>query len=156
MSGNNSSSLTFLRKTLGLSQGKLADTVGCERDTIRRWEKGTSKPQSRYKKRLNEIFDEELTLKPSQAPKSKDYYDSEEAKLKESLRRRESINRSFTVGKSYMILTAPRDVDNPSLPILRYERKDGIHHVFREVRGKWTVTYTDAQLVGKIIEEAKE
>ena len=35
----------------------------------------------------------------------------------------------------------------------RYERKDGIHHVFTETQGDWTRTYTDAQLIGKRIEE---
>ena len=37
--------------------------------------------------------------------------------------------------------------------IFRYERQIGIHYVFREIRGGWTRTYTDAQLVGKIIKE---
>lgn len=36
-----------------------------------------------------------------------------------------------------------------------YEGKQGKHHVFRETRGKWTRTYTDAQLVGKKIQEVK-
>ncbi|MBQ3456595.1 MAG: helix-turn-helix transcriptional regulator [Synergistaceae bacterium] len=37
--------------------------------------------------------------------------------------------------------------------VFRYEGKQGIHHCFREVRGGWTRTYTDAQLVGKHIKE---
>ena len=37
--------------------------------------------------------------------------------------------------------------------IFRYERQVGIHYVFREIRGGWTRTYTDAQLVGKTIKE---
>lgn len=37
--------------------------------------------------------------------------------------------------------------------LFRYERQSGIHYIFREVRGGWTRTYTDAQLVGKIIKE---
>lgn len=37
--------------------------------------------------------------------------------------------------------------------VFRYERQSGIHYVFREQRGGWTRTYTDAQLVGKIIKE---
>mgnify|MGYP007070251039 CR=1 FL=1 len=35
----------------------------------------------------------------------------------------------------------------------RYLRKDGKHHVFREINCGWTRTYTDAQLVGKKILE---
>ncbi len=37
--------------------------------------------------------------------------------------------------------------------IFRYERQVGIHYVFREIHGEWTRTYTDAQLVGKIVKE---
>ena len=35
----------------------------------------------------------------------------------------------------------------------RYEGQTGIHYVFREIHGGWTRTYTDAQLIGKIIKE---
>lgn len=38
---------------------------------------------------------------------------------------------------------------------LVYMGKEGIHHKFYEKVGKWIVTYTDSQLIGKIIEEAK-
>ena len=34
-----------------------------------------------------------------------------------------------------------------------YLHKNGKHHVFREINGGWTRTYTDAQLVGKRILE---
>lgn len=39
--------------------------------------------------------------------------------------------------------------------MFRYEHQTGIHYVFREIRGGWTRTYTDAQLVGKIIKEVE-
>ena len=32
-------------------------------------------------------------------------------------------------------------------------RKDGKHHIFRELNGGWTRTYTDAQLIGKSVTE---
>lgn len=38
---------------------------------------------------------------------------------------------------------------------LVYMGKEGIHHKFYEKVGKWIVTYTDSQLIGKIIKEAK-
>ena len=41
------------------------------------------------------------------------------------------------------------------VPVFRYEGKQGIHHIFREVRGNWTRTYTDAQLIGKKIKEVE-
>ena len=40
--------------------------------------------------------------------------------------------------------------------VFRFEYQDGIHYVFREIRGGWTRTYTDAQLIGKHVEEVKE
>ncbi|MBQ3457124.1 MAG: hypothetical protein IJG36_11845, partial [Synergistaceae bacterium] len=39
--------------------------------------------------------------------------------------------------------------------IFRYEGKIGIHHSFREIRGGWTRTYTDPQLIGKHIQEVQ-
>ena len=40
--------------------------------------------------------------------------------------------------------------------VFRFEYQEGIHYVFREIRGGWTRTYTDAQLIGKHVEEVKE
>ena len=37
--------------------------------------------------------------------------------------------------------------------VFRFEYQEGIHYVFREIRGGWTRTYTDAQLIGKQIRE---
>ena len=37
--------------------------------------------------------------------------------------------------------------------IFEYLKDEGIHHCFREVRGGWSRTYTDAQLVGKNVKE---
>lgn len=41
-----------------------------------------------------------------------------------------------------------------AISIFKYEGKTGIFHCFREIHGGWTRTCSDAQLVGKIIEEA--
>ena len=66
----------------------------------------------------------------------------------------------FTEGKCYKIWGGSTSVKysytNDSRYCFRYEGKRGIHHCFREVRGDWTRTYTDAQLIGKKIEEAVE
>ncbi len=72
--------------------------------------------------------------------------DTEESALKAE---RESVHAKFTVGKSYKI-------DSANGCVFRYEGKQGIHHVFREIRGNWTRTYTDAQLIGAKTEEVKE
>lgn len=57
----------------------------------------------------------------------------------------------FMVGKCYQIEVKPSGL--PEVYVFRYERKQGIHHMFREVRGEWSRTYTDAQLIGKKIQE---
>ena len=54
--------------------------------------------------------------------------------------------------KSHDVLLSPSWERNC---IFRYEGKQGIHHCFREVRGGWSRTYTDIQLMGKKIEEVK-
>ena len=37
--------------------------------------------------------------------------------------------------------------------IFVFLRKEGKHHIFRELKGGWTRTYTDAQLIGKSVTE---
>ena len=63
--------------------------------------------------------------------------------------KRESIRAKFTVGKSYKI-------DSAKGCVFKYEGRQGIHHVFREVSGNWTRTYTDAQLIGATTEEVSQ
>lgn len=75
-----------------------------------------------------------------------------------------AIQRHFTEGKCYKIWgSGCLGSYNRKTPFhglswefdctFRFLRKDGIHHIFREVRGGWTRTYTDAQLIGKNIQE---
>ncbi len=68
---------------------------------------------------------------------------TEESALKTE---RESVRAKFIVGKKYKL-------DSANGCVFRYEGKQGIHHIFREVRGNWTRTYTDAQLIGARTEE---
>lgn len=161
MTRKNSNNLRELRKSLGMSQYKLADELGVARDTVRLWEQGVSFPQSRFKVKLADIFNGELTFGPPSDTEekppvhTKKVYDVEEQAVRATAQSRTSIARSFTVGKSYNISDTPASLEYAPLqqPILRYERKEGIHHVFMEVRGKWIVTYTDAQLIGKYVKE---
>jgi hypothetical protein len=66
----------------------------------------------------------------------------------------------FEEGKTYKISNKGMRKTYQGEPeycyVFRYEGKRGIHHFFREVHGGWTRTYTNAQLVGKRIEEVKE
>ena len=58
---------------------------------------------------------------------------------------RAPYERDFVQGRHYVI-----DGKNT---VFEYLRKDGIHHCFKSVRGGWTQTYTDYQLIGKKVEE---
>ena len=61
----------------------------------------------------------------------------------------------FQVGKIYQIQTKPCEGKRgyESEWIFKYEGKSGKHHKFKEVRGRWSRTYTDNQLIGKEIKE---
>ena len=69
----------------------------------------------------------------------------------------------FEVGRDYEIISTEsrpnkQDIISPTTGmncVFRYEGKEGIHHCFREIRGGWTRTYTDTQLIGKRISEVK-
>ncbi|MBQ3455953.1 MAG: helix-turn-helix transcriptional regulator [Synergistaceae bacterium] len=79
---------------------------------------------------------------------------------------RPRLNVSFTEGMCYeihdgvnfsaLMSLAIKQSRNSNGYIFRYEGMSGIHHVFREIRGKWIQTYTNAQLIGKYVKEAEE
>ena len=64
--------------------------------------------------------------------------------------------RSFEIGTCYQI-EDKKDSSKFAYDRFRlvYEGKEGIHHTFREKVGKWLVTYTDTQLIGKYVKEVK-
>ena len=57
----------------------------------------------------------------------------------------------FEAGQCYEIDAKPSGREIPFVFV--YERKEGIHHMFREKTGGWSRTYTEAQLIGKKIKE---
>ena len=71
---------------------------------------------------------------------------------------------SFEIGHVYSIKDVIHGANNlyeispkyGTLCEFKYEGKRGIHHCFKEVKGMWTRTYTDAQLIGKQIKEVEE
>ncbi len=144
----NRNDIKQLRETLGLSQEELGERIGVDKRTIGSWERGVNFPTKKHAGSLQAIFDG----CPPPAKKKKTRYEIEEESVKRIARNIQAISRSFTEGKCYTI-TDNQELQNP---ILRYERKEGIHHVFREIHGKWIVTYTDAQLIGKKIKEVDE
>ena len=89
---------------------------------------------------------------------------------------RARIARKFTVGSCYQVVTSQSIIkrlraggkyvlqpmttsgnnDSEVGYTFRYLGKQGIHHMFREICGGWSRTYTDAQLVGKEVIEVSE
>ena len=154
---NNEKDIKALRKTLGLSQKELGKRVGVDRGTISLWERGVSFPTKRHAGNLDTIFSDcpPLPEKDTEPRGKKRYYNAEEEAAKKLAENIKAISRTFTEGQCYIIGETQQSVDSNTIQqsILQYERKEGIHHVFREIRGKWIVTYTDAQLIGKFIRE---
>ena len=159
---SNADKLKALRYTLGLTQSQMAEKIGVSEASIERCENGLTpigkvKTPAQYKiKAFLEVQD----ISPAVIAESKKVLELEE--------RQKSIRRHFTEGKCYKIYgsgysgfhgngkaSASSGASWERDCIFMFLRKEGIHHVFREVRGGWTRTYTDAQLVGKNIQEVE-
>lgn len=154
---SNEKDIKALRKTLGLSQKELGKRVGVDRGTISLWERGFTFPTKKHAGNLEAIFADcpPLPEKDTEQERKKRYYNAEEEAAKKLAENIKAISRTFTEGQCYTISETQQSADSNTIQqsILKYERKEGIHHVFREIRGKWIVTYTDAQLIGKFIRE---
>ena len=152
----NRNDIKNLRKTLGLSQQELGEKVGVDRNTISSWERGLNLPRGKLAGNLQAIFDDSPPLTDYEnEQRKKRIRETEEEQQKLLAQNIKALSRTFTEGQCYTISESrlAEDGDINQQPILRYERKEGIHHVFREIRGKWIVTYTNAQLIGKYIKE---
>lgn len=62
----------------------------------------------------------------------------------------------FASGKKYVIKYQIGTMSEQADFVFKYEGRQGIHHVFREIHGNWTRTYTDTQLIGKRLYELEE
>ena len=152
---SNADKLKALRYTLGLTQSEMAEKIGVSETSVCNCENGytlshgKSKTPAQYKiKAFLEVQD----ISPALIAESKKFFELED--------RQKTMHKHFIEGKCYRIYSTgclgSYHRKNPSMNIswecdciFMFLRKDGIHHVFREIRGGWTRTYTDAQLVGK-------
>ena len=146
--------LRKLRKSCGLSIKKLGALVGRSGETIASYEKGEYRPPRNVWERIQTALAgrrPKLPPVPLQPPELEPIPDSP--------------SFTFTEGQCYSIKDSPSGAGfyaggiNPltgACCIFRYEGKQGIHHCFRETRGGWSRTYTDAQLIGKHIKEVQE
>ena len=133
--------LRTLRWERGITQSRLASLCGVSVWTIGRWETGRVTPAasawSRVLKRLSSaesVPDIPPRVRPTEAV--------------------------FTLepGHRYTIRSSAKDgygacIHVDKMSVFEYVSKKGIHHYFKEARGGWSRTFTDAQLVGKIIRE---
>ena len=155
---SNADKLKALRYTLGLTQAQMAEKIGVSEASVMHCENGRT-PIGKVKTPAQakiKAFLEVQDISPAVIAESKKVFG-----LKA---RQKAIQRHFTEGKCYKIWGSgylgsyERKTPSPGLSwesdcIFRFLRKEGIHHIFCEVRGGWTRTYTDAQLVGKHIQE---
>ena len=158
---SNADKLKALRYTLGLTQSQMAKKIGVSEASIERCENGLvplgkvkTPAQSKIK-----AFLEVQDVSPAVIAESKLVFGLED--------RQKAIQRHFIEGKYYKIYGSGqlgshvRKTSSFGSTTWEYDcifmflRKEGIHHIFREIRGGWTRTYTDAQLVGKNIQEVQ-
>lgn len=157
----NDSSIRTIRKAHGLTQTEFGEKLGVERRTVSAWENGELNPRKANINAMQSLFGQQLpSFYDNGKPKGRERTHENGAALSERMlsitpeKSKKLIEQTFEQGKCYHI----SDKSINSTPsnerfYLRYEKKDGIHHFFREIRGNWIVTYTDAQLIGKNIQE---
>ena len=145
---SNADKLKALRYTLGLSQAEMAEKIGVSEASVTLCENGYT-PLGKVKAPAqNKIkaFLEVQDISSAVVAESKLVMEFEE--------RQKSLYKQFTEGKCYRIYDG-KDKSRDCDYILMFLHNEGIHHVFREIRGGCTTTYTDAQLVGKKIKEVE-
>ena len=143
--------LLLLREKSGLSQRELSQLSGVGISSIQRYESGQAVPTLKNYNKLCKVFDWKKVLEPvpSQGRKLKKEKVSIISPLlpPRAVTIPQAVKYEFEEGHEYRISSTE---DNY---IFAYEGKLGIHHVFREMSGKWITTYTDAQLIGERVKE---
>ncbi len=158
------------RMERGITQKELSQLIDMSTRTLNDIEKHHSKPTIRTYNKLAKFFGWKIiTLIQSETPNpERSYKKLEDLPPIEPVKLPEMVKFTFEEGHSYTIsktvYTEGYRGGNYSINkvscledgyVFRYEGKQGIHHMFREVRGNWTQTYTDAQLIGRKIQEVE-
>lgn len=154
------------RMNRGITQRELSQLSGVSRRQISEYERGASLPSVKNYNKLAKVFKWVAISKTSSRSIRKSNISNilDDLRKLEPVKLPEAVKFTFEEGHCYSIadrcITDREENKNREAVadyVFRYERKQGIHHMFREVRGKWTRTYTDAQLIGKkIIEEVND
>lgn len=163
----NISGLYHSRMARGLTQKELSQLSGVGLSTIGGCETGIKFPNIRTYNKLCKVFGWEQIVVSKPKAKSKTCTQSY-ARLEDLPPPKHdpvkipcTVKFEFEEGHCYTITDSLptkniRHFQAVHICVFRYEGKQGIHHIFREVSGNWTRTYTDAQLIGKKIKEVEE
>ena len=150
------------REQKGLSVEELGKLSGFKPETIQDYEAGWRIPSSttwdKIRKVLNMNQEEQAVLNKRRKEPNIDTWITPNEKFTPKI-----ITFSFDIGRCYSIRDTVRtsgakyDLEiNPksgNFCIFKYVGQSGIHHKFIEIKGVWTRTYTNQQLIGKNIEE---
>ena len=142
--------LRELRISLDMSQENMGDKLGVRPNTISRYERGQrskSATENFYHHARRVLANTPKVLHDDCPPLPVENFDDLQKK----------IIHSFTLGKCYKIYAKQASghgwkIDKSPF-VFQYVGKNGIHHTFKEFNGGWSRTYTDAQLVDKVIQE---
>lgn len=150
------------RMERGLTLKELSQLISMSTRTLYEIEITHSMPTIKTYNKLAQYFGwEKITRKtPSKPQRPPQSLQEEDVFSMNTVKTSESMTYKFEEGHSYRIIAreankSQNQVLTEEEYVFRYEGKQGIHHVFREVRGKWTRTYTDPQLIGKYIKEVE-
>ena len=137
----NIADLQRLREQNGITRRQLAAMLRITETLLAGYEAGSYYPSLTTYNKLADIFGWKKLESQYEDP----------FELVEPLKLPKPIEFTFKEGECYQIDKTISDTTERGCTF-RYEGKQGIHHIFREIYGNWTRTYTDAQLVGKKVE----
>ncbi len=150
-------------KKLGLLMGRaklttkeLSQMTGISIKSLYDYQRGKRMPLLKGYNALAGVFGWEREKPKEKPPVKKVRYVPRTIVIEEAPPLPKPVKYEFAEGHRYRIYDRLNGKKPESeMCMFEYEGKDGIHHKFREVSGKWTRTYTDAQLIGKMIKEEK-
>ena len=145
--------LEAVMKERGYSVHDVSKLTGIRPYKVQSYANGLILPTIRTYNRLARVFGWDIL--PEQAPtmqgNAKPKQKMTELNVSASCRK-----FTFTSGKKYVIKCQNGTLSEQAEYVFMYEGRQGIHHIFRELNGNWTRTYTDAQLIGKKLYELEE
>ena len=141
----NAQHLKALRERFGLSRKKLADVLGVSCTTIAYIERNSclSPYYQNYLSRIQDYLEN---------------YGKKNELIKQTPAFSFALQHLYSIsdrrpGHSDCLNILNIEPDTGMNCVFKYVGKHGKHHCFVSIRGGWSRTYTDTQLIGKIIQE---